>query len=87
MNALWCSILRIRQQEYTYFIKKKKELETSLAQAEKEYMRNKNLFDKKVISEEEYDKYYFQYQSQQNEFGFIDTKPVEYMAGRYEYLS
>ena len=59
------------QQEYTYFIKKKKELETSLAQAEKEYMRNKNLFDKKVISEEEYDKYYFQYQSQQNELASL----------------
>ena len=42
----------VRQQEYTYFIKKKEELETSLAQAEKEYKRNKNLFDKKVISEE-----------------------------------
>lgn len=40
-------------------------METSLAQAEKEYKRNKNLFDKKVISEEEYDKYYFQYQSRQ----------------------
>ena len=61
----------VRQQEYTYFIKKKKELETSLAQAEKEYMRNKNLFDKKVISEEEYDKYYFQYQSQQNELASL----------------
>lgn len=47
------------------FYQKKEELETSLAQAEKEYKRNKNLFDKKVISEEEYDKYYFQYQSRQ----------------------
>ena len=61
----------VRQQEYTYFIKKKEELETSLAQAEKEYKRNKNLFDKKVISEEEYDKYYFQYQSQQNELASL----------------
>ena len=61
----------VRQQEYTYFIKKQKELETSLAQAEKEYKRNKNLFDKKVISEEEYDKYYFQYQSRQNELASL----------------
>ena len=61
----------VRQQEYTYFIKKKEELETSLAQAEKEYKRNKNLFDKKVISEEEYDKYYFQYQSRQNELASL----------------
>ena len=50
---------------YLFLSKKKEELETSLAQAEKEYKRNKNLFDKKVISEEEYDKYYFQYQSRQ----------------------
>ena len=61
----------VRQQEYTYFTKKKKELETSLAQAEKEYNRNKNLYDKKVISEEEYDKYYFQWQSQQNELASL----------------
>ena len=61
----------VRQQEYTYFIKKQKELKTSLAQAEKEYKRNKNLFDKKVISEEEYDKYYFQYQSRQNELASL----------------
>ena len=40
-------------------------------QAEKEYKRNKNLFDKKVISEEEYDKSYFQYQSQQNELASL----------------
>lgn len=61
----------VRQQEYTCFIKKKGQLETSLAQAEKEYNRNKILFDKKLISEEEYDKYYFQYQSQQNELASL----------------
>ena len=61
----------VRQQEYSYFIRRKKELETTLAQAEKEYKRNKNLFDKKVISEEEYDKYYFQYQSRQNELASL----------------
>ena len=49
----------VRQQEYAYFIRKKQELETGLAQAEKEYLRNKTLFEKKVISEEEYDSYYF----------------------------
>lgn len=61
----------VRRQEYTYFTKKKNELQTLLAQAEKEYLRNKNLFEKKVISEEEYDKYYFQYQSQQNELASL----------------
>lgn len=61
----------VRQQEYAYFIRKKQELETGLAQAEKEYLRNKTLFEKKVISEEEYDSYYFKYKSQQNELASL----------------
>lgn len=61
----------VRQQEYAYFMKRKKELETSVAQAKKEYSRNKTLFDKKVISEEEYDKYHNQYQNQQNELASL----------------
>lgn len=61
----------VRQQEYAYFTKRKKELETSVAQAQKEYNRNKTLFDKKVISEEEYDKYHFQYQKQQDELASL----------------
>lgn len=61
----------VRQQEYAYFIRKKQELETGLAQAKKEYLRNKTLFEKKVISEEEYDNYYFKYKSQQNELASL----------------
>lgn len=61
----------VRQQEYAYFTKRQQELQTSLAQAEKEYSRNKILFDKKVISEEEYDKYFYQYRSQQNELASL----------------
>lgn len=57
----------VRQQQYSYYTKRLKELQTSVAQAEKEYIRNKTLFEKKVIAEEEYDKYYFQYESQKNE--------------------
>lgn len=76
----------VRQQEYTYFIKRKKELETSLSQAEKEYKRNKILFDKKVISEEEYDKYYYQYQSQQNELAsLIESQLSTWQADRNSY--
>lgn len=56
-----------RQQEYAYFTKRLKELHTTVAQAEKEYQRNKILFDKKVISEEEYDKYYYLSEGQKNE--------------------
>ena len=66
----------VRQQEYSYFIRRKKELETTLAQAEKEYLRNKTLFEKKVISEEEYDKYYFQYKSQQNELASLQESQL-----------
>lgn len=61
----------VRQQEYTYFTKRKNELETSLTKAKKEYEREKILFNKKLISEEEYDSYYFQYQSQQNELASL----------------
>lgn len=61
----------VRQQEYIYFIRKKQEQETALAQAEKEYMRNKTLFEKKVISEEEYDGYYFKLQNQRNELASL----------------
>lgn len=57
----------VRQQQYSYYIKRKSELTTSLIQSEKEYYRNKSLFEKRVISEEEYDKYYYQYESQRNE--------------------
>lgn len=61
----------VRRQEYHYYIKRKKELETSLDQAEKEYLRNKSLFEKKVIAEEEYDKYLYRYKSQQNELASL----------------
>ncbi len=61
----------VRHQEYNYYIKRKRELETSLDQAEKEYKRNKSLFEKKVIAEEEYDKYYFRYKSKQDELASL----------------
>lgn len=68
----------VRRQEYIYFTKKN-ELETSLAQAEKECRRNRTLFGKKVISEEEYDKYFFQNQTQHQELYLKRGKAV------YEY--
>ena len=57
----------VRQQQYAYYVNRKKELDTSVVKAEKEFHRNKILFEKQVISEEEYDKYYYQYESQKNE--------------------
>jgi HlyD family secretion protein len=57
----------VRRQQYSYYIERRAELSTSVAQAEREYRRNKSLFEKNVISEEEYDKYYYQYESRKNE--------------------
>lgn len=62
---------QVRRQEYAYFVKRKRELETSLAQAEKEYHRHQILFERKVISEEEYEKYFYQYQSLQDELASL----------------
>ena len=61
----------VRQQEYSYFNRRKRELETLLAKAEKEYVRHKTLFDKQVISQEEYENYYYQYESQKNELASL----------------
>lgn len=60
-----------RQQEYVYFLKKKNELEITTGQAKIEWLRNKALYDTKVISEDEYDNYYFQYQNKQNELASL----------------
>ena len=46
-------------------------METSLDQAEKEFLRNKALFEKNVLPEEEYDKYYHRYESQKNELASL----------------
>lgn len=46
-------------------------METLLAKAEKEHGRHKTLFDKQVISQEEYENYYYQYESQKNELASL----------------
>lgn len=66
----------VRQQQYTYYIKRQKELTTSVVQSEKEYNRNKSLFEKKVISEEEYEKYYYQYEAQKNELASFNESQL-----------
>ena len=77
-----------RRQEYSYFVKRKKEIETTMIQAEKEYLRNKTLFDRKVISEEEYDKYCYQYQNQQNELAsFVESQLSTWQADLNTYMN
>lgn len=57
----------VRQQEYVYFMKRLSELETTVVQAEREYRREKTLFDKKLISEEEYENAFYHYEGKRNE--------------------
>lgn len=69
-NALPGFILRCVNRNIP-ILSKERRIGNLFGTGRKEYKRNKNLFDKKVISEEEYDKYYFQYQSQQNELASL----------------
>ena len=55
-----------RQQEYVFYMQQKNEHETSLFKAEKDLNRAKQLFDKKVIAEEEYDNFYYEYNKAKN---------------------
>ena len=65
-----------RRQEYLYFQKQKSEYETSLSKATKEYERNKSLFEKHVISEEEFDKYYFEFTKMNNQLASLDDNQM-----------
>jgi multidrug resistance efflux pump len=55
-----------RQQEYALYIRQKEEYETNLSKTEKDLKRNQSLFDKKVISEEEYESYQYEYNKAKN---------------------
>lgn len=61
----------VRQQEYIYFIKQKKERETNLDKATKYYERNKSLFEKKIISEEEFELYQYEYTKAKDELATL----------------
>lgn len=60
-----------RLQEYQLFVSKKQELQVAVEQAKREYNREKILFDKSLVSEEEYEKYLFTYQSKKEEFASL----------------
>lgn len=57
----------LRKQESIYYDQRKHKLEIALAQAKKNYKRNQVLFEKQVISEEEYDRSLFDYQDRKDE--------------------
>lgn len=65
----------VYQQEYVYFKRKKEELINTLKLKEKEYIRNKSLYESKVISEEEFDHSLFEYEQQQYQLNtFIENQ-------------
>ena len=55
-----------RQQEYAFYIQQKNEYETNLDKAKKDLERARQLFDKKVVSEEEFEKYQYEYNKAKN---------------------
>lgn len=65
-----------RRQEYLYFLKQETECNTNLEKATKDYERNKSLFEKKVISEEEFDQYYFDYTKAQNQLASLQDNQI-----------
>ncbi|MDR0725911.1 MAG: HlyD family secretion protein [Prevotellaceae bacterium] len=52
---------KMRQQEYLLFLKQKNEYQTNLLKTEKDFERNRKLYEKRVISAEEYEKYKYDY--------------------------
>lgn len=65
----------LKQQEYKSFVSNKHQIETAVSQSKTEWLRHKALFDKELISEEEYDKYLYQFKDRENELeSFIQNQ-------------
>lgn len=60
-----------RLQEYNSFIEKKRVAEVAMEHACKEYERNKKIYDMQLISEEEYDRYKYDYMSKKQELASL----------------
>lgn len=56
-----------REQEYYSMMAQRTQMMTDIRHLKTEWLRNKMLYDDKLISEEEYEKYYYQYLDKQNE--------------------
>ena len=66
----------MRRQEYLFYIQKKKEYENNLCKTMKDYERNKTLFEKKIISEEEYENYQYEYTRSVNELASLTDNQI-----------
>lgn len=61
----------VRLQEHHVFESKKHELQVAINQAKREYSREKILYDKSLVSEEEYEKFLYTYQSKKEELASL----------------
>jgi multidrug resistance efflux pump len=66
-----------RRQEYIFYTRQKQEYETNLSKAGKDLKRNQSLFDKKVISEEEYESYQYEYDKAKNAFFSLKDNQIK----------
>jgi len=75
-----------RQQEYAYFCQQKREYGSRLEKATKNFERNKALFEKKVISEEEFEKYQYEYEQANHELATLtDNQLSKWQTERNSY--
>lgn len=61
----------MRMQQNVYYTKRKNELQTTLEKARNEHSRNKLLFDREVISPDEYEQYLFALRRAENEYASL----------------
>jgi multidrug resistance efflux pump len=65
----------VRLQEYRFYLRQKNEMETSLEKARTEYERNRKLYEKEVISTDEYEQYLYALRRAENELAsFINSQ-------------
>lgn len=65
-----------RQQEYALFIQRKQEQETNVAKAQKDWERNRTLYEKGVIAAEEYENYRYLYDKEKNALASLQNSQI-----------
>lgn len=74
----------VMMQEYRFYLKQMSEIETMLEKAQTEYLRNKNLYEKEVISADEYEQYLYALRKAENEYAsFINSQLSEWQTDQY----
>lgn len=77
-----------RRQEYLHFIRQKTEYETAATKTEKDMERNRILFEKNVISAEEYESYQYEYDKATNQLAsFTDNQLSKWQTELNSYLN